>query len=54
MLTNDFDNRKHIGEVTFRYETELEAVSFIHQRVRGGGDNGREFDSESDVTSEGE
>lgn len=53
MLTNDFDNRKHIGKVTFRYETELEAVSF-HQRVRGGGENGRKFDSESDATSKGE
>ena len=44
MLTNDFDDRKHIGEVTFRYETELEAVSF-HQRVKGGGENGREFET---------
>ena len=57
MLTNDFDDRKHIGEVTFRYETDLETVSF-HQRVKGGGENWREFDNEftktSDVTSEGE
>lgn len=33
------DDRKHIWEVTFQYETELEAVSF-HQRVRGGGGMG--------------